>query len=283
MSSASHLGQNRSPPPAVRAGPPVGRPPGLTRRLSRRPTLRPVRCRPRATWARIGRHRPLSTNCDHGRQDRVRTRRPGQRSKGYSPGTVRSRFDPSASGEGADESRCTTHRLRTDALTPLASRLRPCSPFRSDSALDAWRRTRPCVAGFGSWRKNATSRVRRPSISLARRAGEPDPVRRRPPREPRREAVVSDHRGRSVQLYLATAAPGRGGHWLTRSWPTRTGWGTPRRLAPLGGRRGAIPRHGGAWARRALVDAVLADQIRMVHTASDGTYGVHQVSAELRD
>jgi hypothetical protein len=72
------------------------------------------------------------------------------------------------------------------------------------------------------------------------------PVRRRPPAALRPEAVVPDHRGRTVELLL------------------------------LEGHR--IP----AFSRDAA-DVALAGWIRVSNTASDGTYGAPRVTADLRE
>jgi len=64
------------------------------------------------------------------------------------------------------------------------------------------RRTRRCAGGSGSWRKSGTSCARRPGISPGRRAGDPLPVRRRPPGALRREAVVPARRGRPLEFLL---------------------------------------------------------------------------------
>jgi hypothetical protein len=96
-------------------------------------------------------------------------------------------------------------------------------------------RTRSCVAGSGNWRKNATFCVRRPGISPGRRAGEPLPVRRRPPHTLRREAVVPDPRASPVEFTTTGGPPRRSGPPATpriRPWPPRSGRSTPAPTAP---------------------------------------------------
>lgn len=60
----------------------------------------------------------------------------------------------------------------------------------------------PCARRSANWKRNGRSRGRRPSISPGRRAGEPLPVRRRPPAPLRRQAAVRHPRHRPLQLLL---------------------------------------------------------------------------------